>query len=150
MIPPIDVAHSGPKNVILCVDDDPQVLDLMDAYLTCHDYIVLTACDRESTLKIFLNNQVDAIVTDFELGESTGEDVIVSLRAFQPGLPALVFSGSGELPATLLALADGYIAKPAIATLPSKLAELLRSDRATLLSAPGDSDSHDCQSGKPI
>ncbi len=120
------VRHSRQNNVILCVDDDPRVLDLLSAYLTRHDYIVLTACDRESTLKIFLNNQVDAIVTDFELGEITGEDVIVSLRAIKPGIPALVFSGSRQLPPTLLALADGCIAKPAIATLPTKLAELLK------------------------
>jgi DNA-binding NtrC family response regulator len=137
MIAPSDITHSRQKNVILCVDDDPQVLDLMDAYLTSRDYVVLTASDRESTLKTFLNNHVDAIVTDFEMSEMTGEDVIVSLRALKPGIPALVFSGSGELPPTLLTLADVCIRKPAIMTLPSKLEQLLKPGRPLPSAAGG-------------
>ncbi len=114
-----------PKRVVLCVDDDRQMLDVLDAFLTQSGYHVLTASTAESTLIHFLNNRVDAVVTDYEIGAVTSEDVIVSLRSLRPGIPVLLFSGAEDIPPSVLALASASIHKTEIKVLVSELARVL-------------------------
>ena len=98
--------HSQPKDVVLCIDDDMQMLNVLEAFLTNSGFRVLTASTPESTLMLFLNNHVDTVVTDYEIGDVTGEDVIRSLRSLWPGIPVVLFSSAECLPNKVLTLAD--------------------------------------------
>jgi hypothetical protein len=53
---------------------------------------------------MLLNNNVDAIVTDYQLGSGTADGVIFSMQSARPQIPILVFSGNEELPAELLSV----------------------------------------------
>jgi DNA-binding NtrC family response regulator len=117
--------HSQPKHVVLCIDDDMQMLNVLDAFLTNSGYRVLTASTPESALMLFLNNHVDAVVTDYEIGEATREDIIRSLRSLRPGIPVVLFSGAECLPNTVLTLADGSVHKTQTGMLRVELAKLL-------------------------
>lgn len=120
-----DGSRSRSKHLILCIDDNSQVLEMLKEFLISRGYSVLNAHDFESAVTLFPNNHIDAVITDYELGEKTAEDVIRLLRALRPDLPVLVFSGREDLPPAVRSLADGCVHKTEIRMLGSELTNLL-------------------------
>jgi DNA-binding response OmpR family regulator len=56
---------------VLCIDDDPRILELQDAVLSSSGYTVLTALDGFSGLALTRSHSIDAIVLDCNM---TGMD----------------------------------------------------------------------------
>jgi DNA-binding response OmpR family regulator len=117
-------AHS--KLLILCIDDESQVLDALEEFLT-FGYSVLLAQDLETALQFFLNNEIAAVITDYELGQVSGQEVIRSLRALKPSTPVLLLSGRDDLPQSVRSLADACVHKTEMRTLLSELSRVLDS-----------------------
>lgn len=120
-----DGNHFPLKRLILCIDDDAQVLQMLRDLLTGFGYSVLVAQTAESALKMFLNNDVDAVMTDYALERLKGRVMIQSLRALKPDIPVLIFSGCEDLPESVRCLADACVHKTEIRTIVSELSALL-------------------------
>jgi CheY-like chemotaxis protein len=56
---------------ILCIDDDPRILELQDAVLSSSGYTVLRALDGFTGIALTRSHSIDAIVLDFNM---TGMD----------------------------------------------------------------------------
>lgn len=66
---------------VLCVDDETTILEGMSALLSRWNCRVLTCTNGESAMEHICNNDVQAIVADFQLGKKeNGLDVIRHLR----------------------------------------------------------------------
>jgi DNA-binding response OmpR family regulator len=85
---------------------------------------VLTATSTESVLQLFLNNHIDAVITDWDMGKITG-DVIRSLSELRPGIPIIVFSGAADIPERVLSIIGSVVPKSDLTMLVSELAQLL-------------------------
>jgi CheY-like chemotaxis protein len=79
---------------VLCIDDDPTVLELQKNLFETNGYTVLTAPDGLTGLALASRtNCPDAIVLDFRMPGMDGNQVAEVLMKEQPNLPVVICSG---------------------------------------------------------
>jgi len=106
------------KAKILCVDDDPDLLNINASILRSAGYEVLEATTGNECLNITREKQPDLILLDVMLPDINGVDICKQIKSDPefPGTYILLISGvetSSEIQAKgLEAGADGYIARP--------------------------------------
>ena len=97
---------------ILCIDDDPAILELHRGVLGRSGYTVLTALDGLTGLALTRTHHVDAVVLDFAMAGMDGNAVAEALMKEKPKLPVLVWSGCiDEIPESLKWYADALLEK---------------------------------------
>ena len=69
-----------PSKSILVVDDEPQIVKVLQAYLEKAGYRVLTAGDGKAALHTFQQQQPDFVILDLNLPGMDGLDVARTLR----------------------------------------------------------------------
>ncbi len=105
------------KYVILCIDDDPDVLMSLQVILEASGYAVSTAPDARAGLQAFKDSIPDAVIIDLIMEEvDAGLDLVKELRALNSKVPLYMLSSTGDylyttLDATALGLA-GVFQKP--------------------------------------
>jgi DNA-binding response OmpR family regulator len=65
---------------ILIADDNPQGLELLEAYLAAEDYEVRTAADGEQTLRLLAQWRPDLLLLDIMMPRISGFEVCKRLR----------------------------------------------------------------------
>ena len=101
-------------SVILCVDDEPQILRALAVNLKARSYDVVTATTGEQALVLAAERRPDAVILDLGLPGISGIDVIDGLRGWT-SVPIIVLSardGEAAKVAALDAGADDYVTKP--------------------------------------
>jgi two-component system KDP operon response regulator KdpE len=99
---------------ILIVDDDPQLLRALRVNLAARNFLVLTAPNGATALRIAADERPDLIVLDLGLPDLDGTEVIRGVRGWTT-IPIIVLSGragSADKVAALDAGADDYVTKP--------------------------------------
>lgn len=81
---------------ILLAEDDPAVSYILTRYLEKAGFAVQAAPDGRAALALFEAEPADLLVTDLRMPGMNGEELILALRARQPGLPALIVSAYGN------------------------------------------------------
>lgn len=100
-----------PDAVLLCVDDDPNDLDLKKTILEKNGYGVLTARGGKEALRVFRQNRVDLVLVDYEMQGMKGHEVSRRIKALDPRTPVVLHSGAPPLPDDALRAADAFIPK---------------------------------------
>ena len=77
---------------ILCIDDEPKMVELKRAILEQAGHEVIGANSAHEAFDLLANQKFDAIVTDWRLGDDTGRSVLQSAKA-QSNAPVVVVSG---------------------------------------------------------
>lgn len=83
-----------PKKVILCVDDNDQVLSVRKFVLETRGYRVLTAKNAEEAVELYDRGRVDLVISDLVMPHCNGNDLIQQLKEIAPWVPAVLVSGS--------------------------------------------------------
>ena len=97
---------------ILCVDDDPVILELHGTLLRSKGYEVFTAPDGPTGIALTRLHRIDAVVLDFNMAGMDGHEVAQVLRKEQPTLPVVILSGyPDETPESLRWFADVLLHK---------------------------------------
>ncbi len=80
---------------VLCVDDEPEILELMAEFLEFLEVDVATAPDARQGLEIFLADSAnfDAVITDMKMPHMSGLDLLKELRAKGHDVPLIMASG---------------------------------------------------------
>jgi PAS domain S-box-containing protein len=83
--------------LVLHVDDEPDVADLTATVLEREDerFTVETATDVATALDR-LNDDVDCIVSDYDMPGQTGLDFLEQVRETDPDLPFILYTGKGS------------------------------------------------------
>ena len=98
--------------LILCIDDDPKVLEMHKAILQARGHAVLTATDGAEGLEIARQYRIDAVVLDFNMADMDGNEAAALLTREHPKLPIVVCSGSlADIPEALKWFADTWVHK---------------------------------------
>ncbi len=112
---------------ILCIDDDPNILELQKGILESNGYSVLTAPDGPTGIALASQQSVDVVVLDFKMPGMDGGQVAEALWKQQPDLPIVICTGFFDaVPEWLRWFAAAYLQKgdgPAV--LLSTIQELL-------------------------
>jgi len=122
------------REKILLVDDEPDILKVIRAYLEKSNYLVYEADTGRSALQIFENLKPDLIVLDLMLPDMTGEEVCRLIRKASntPILMLTAKSSEDDKVGGLLIGADDYITKPfSPRELMARVISLLRRSRIT-------------------
>ena len=99
---------------ILVVDDEPNILEVVSAYLRRELYRVVTAADGDEALKQAAEHNPDLIVLDVMLPKLDGLEVVRRIRATS-NTPIIMLTARGEETDKLVGLgmgADDYLTKP--------------------------------------
>jgi CheY-like chemotaxis protein len=107
----------GPRELVLIVDDEQEVIEFASTSLTEEGYRVITARDGFEALRIYqqISKQVNLVILDFFLPVMDGDAVFEELRALNPSVNAVLSSGFAEQSKIGMMLAQGlrgFIPKP--------------------------------------
>ena len=100
-------------NILVC-DDDKDIVEAIDIYLTQEGYHVLKAYDGEEAVRMLRNDSVDLLIIDVMMPKLDGIRATVKIREENP-LPIIILSAKSEDADKILGLnvgADDYITKP--------------------------------------
>ncbi|PYK72312.1 MAG: hypothetical protein DME44_04840 [Verrucomicrobia bacterium] len=107
----------GPRELILIIDDEPEIAEFASTILAEEGYKVIVAKDGFEALKIFqqIHRQIGLIILDFFLPVMDGDAVFEELKALNPGVNVVLSSGFAEqnkIGAMLAQGLRGFIPKP--------------------------------------
>lgn len=99
---------------ILVCDDDREIVEAIDIYLTQEGYDVLKAYDGEEALKVLKSEKVDLLIIDVMMPRLDGIRATLKIRE-QNNMPIIILSAKSEDADKILGLnvgADDYVTKP--------------------------------------
>jgi diguanylate cyclase len=81
--------------IVLCIDDDPQVMEVIQDYLDRYDVKLLRAYFGTQGIWLAAVHQPDVIITDLRMPQGDGATVIETLRhnAKTAAIPIVVLTG---------------------------------------------------------
>ena len=85
------------KHVILCVDDDPDVLEAMRIVLEANNYLMETAGSAEEGLQRYQVSNPDLVIIDLMMEEvDAGTRLVTELKAIGNKAPVFMLSSVGD------------------------------------------------------
>ncbi len=85
------------KHVILCVDDDPDFLDVLRTILETHGYLMEEALSAEVGLRKYKETKPDLIIVDLMMEEiDSGTGFVKELRLLGNTAPIYMLSSAGD------------------------------------------------------
>lgn len=99
---------------ILVCDDDKDIVEAIDIYLTQEGYEVLKAYDGDEAIKVLKSNEVDLLIMDVMMPRLDGIRATLKIRE-NMSLPIIILSAKSEDADKILGLnigADDYMTKP--------------------------------------
>jgi DNA-binding NtrC family response regulator len=105
---------SAPKK-ILVVDNDPNLLEVLEARLSAAGFRILKAMDAASAARILKKKPVDLLVSDVKMPRKSGMELFKEIRETLPELPVIFLTAYGTIPDAVDAIKLGavdYISKP--------------------------------------
>jgi DNA-binding NtrC family response regulator len=82
---------------VLLADDEPALLNLFRKVLEQEGYQVVTADDGALALKLVEGGGVELLVTDIEMPNMTGLELLRRVRQYAPELPVIIMTGGSAL-----------------------------------------------------
>ncbi|MBG9793519.1 DeoR family transcriptional regulator [Paenibacillus dendritiformis] len=103
-----------PKETILLVDDEKEIIELMEIYLKNEGYELLKAPNGLVALELLQNNKVDLIILDVMMPKMDGIQACMKIRE-QNNTPIIMLSAKSQDIDKIAGLsigADDYVTKP--------------------------------------
>ena len=121
---------------MLCIDDNPQVLQLRKATLMSLGYHVQIASGGYAAMRLLKKTPVAAVLLDYKLEGMDAEAVAAHIKQKFPNLPIILLSAFSEIPERVLWLVDEYVMK---SELPERLLVIIeRATRSRTLATPSE------------
>lgn len=96
---------------ILLVDDEPGVLRALGRTFKGQPYHVRFAASGKEALAILATTDVALVMSDVDMPEMSGVDLMRRIRAEYPSVARLMFTGGRDFSAAVHAINDGAISK---------------------------------------
>ena len=113
---PLSVYPELQSAVLLCIDDDENVLECVKSFLESFGYSVLTAASGGKGLELASMHSVDIVIVDYLMPEMNGQDVAIEMRRLKPEAPIIMLSAAVDVPEQALKLVDAFVAKDSLAS----------------------------------
>ncbi len=113
---PLSLDSELRRSVLLCIDDDEDVLECEKSFLESFGYTVLTAASGGKGLELASRHSVDIVIVDYLMPEMNGHEVAIEIKRLKPQAPIIMLSAAVDVPEQALKLVDAFIAKDSLAT----------------------------------
>ncbi|MGB3212334.1 MAG: sigma-54 dependent transcriptional regulator [Desulforhopalus sp.] len=123
---------------VLIVDDDPSILEVLEARLMASGFTTYKAASGPEALEILQNKPVDVLVSDIKMPEMSGLELLDKTRTIFPHLPVILLTAYGTIPDAVDAVKAGavdYLTKPFDG---KELVQKIEGIAATVLAKPVD------------
>ena len=107
-LPPDPEFSSG---IVLCIDDNQEVLECEKAFLESFGYTVLIAPNGGKGLELASIHSVDVVIVDYYMPEMNGQEVAIEMRRLRPEAPIIMLSAALDVPEQALKVVDAFVAK---------------------------------------
>ncbi|MEF3695881.1 sigma-54-dependent transcriptional regulator [Desulfolutivibrio sp.] len=100
---------------VLVVDDDPHILEVLDARLASAGYLVVQAASGEEALERLKTGIVDLVISDIRMPGMDGMKLLEFIEKLHPGLPMILLTAHGSISGAVDAMKHGavdYLTKP--------------------------------------
>lgn len=104
------------NSVVLCIDDNQDVLECEKSFLETFGCTVLAAASGGRGLELASQHPVDVVIVDYLMPEMNGHEVAVEMRRLKPQTPIIMLSASVDIPQQVLNLVDAFVAKDQLAS----------------------------------
>ncbi|WP_420456800.1 sigma-54-dependent transcriptional regulator [Rubrivirga sp.] len=104
----------GPPRVLF-VDDELPLRDVVSRLLSRRGVDVTTAGDAVTAVEILRDRPFDLVMTDFQMPDMDGFELLAHVREHYPDLPAIMITGHASVQHAVQAMAGGavdYLPKP--------------------------------------
>lgn len=98
---------------VLCVENHPEYLNILEGILEGIGYQVLAATTGRQALETLQAQSVDGVLLEYDLPDATGSSVRAEMKRICPDVPVLMFAGIGSQTPFLLRFFDHYLRDPA-------------------------------------
>jgi signal transduction histidine kinase len=82
---------------VLVVDDQPAILEIVQAYLQEDHHLVSTALNTREAMQKFCTERFDLVITDHAMPGGNGDRLAASIKQLEPGEPIIMLTGFGDL-----------------------------------------------------
>ena len=96
---------------ILCIDDEPDSLEIRQRVLERQEHRVLMAVSGQQGLRLLQANTIDLIILDYRMARMNGMTVSREIKLLNPSIPIIMLSGFPELPGEGIGVVDRWILK---------------------------------------
>jgi signal transduction histidine kinase len=103
------------EHTILLVDDEPDIRDVLDIYLTDLGYTVRTAENGEAALQLFHRMVPSIVLSDIKMPGMDGIELLRHIKAEAPTTEVIMITGHGDMALAIDSLkleATDFITKP--------------------------------------
>ena len=103
------------SNRIVVIDDEVLILGFLKDVLTNEDYDVEIFSSANKAIKHIDENEIDLVITDVQMNEMTGDDILTHVKKNQPQTGVIIITGFGNVSHAVRSLQKGafdYITKP--------------------------------------
>lgn len=124
---------------ILVIDDDIDICNLLNRFLTRKGFEVDTAMSGKAGLDKIAETPYDLVFCDFKLRDMDGRDVLAKVQETTPGLKVIIITGYSDIKTAIDVMKRGaydYVLKPLI---PDELVNLIGRALGDQESAPAGS-----------
>jgi len=104
------------SKMLLCIDDNEDVLECEKAFLESFGYTVLTAPSGGKGLELASIHSIDVVIVDYFMPAMNGQQVAIEMRRLRPQAPIIMLSGALDVPEQTLKWVDAFIAKDRLAS----------------------------------
>ena len=85
------------KYVILCIDDDPDILESLRLVIEANGYLMAEAASAEEGLRVYKKEKPDFILVDLMMEEvDAGRSFVKELKLLQNEAPVYMLSSVGD------------------------------------------------------
>lgn len=102
--------------VVLCIDDNEDLLECEKSFLETFGYTVLAAVSGGRGLELASQHPVDVVILDYLMPEMNGLEVAIEMKRLKPQTPIIMLSASRDVPRHVLKLVDAFVAKDRLAS----------------------------------
>ena len=111
-----NVRSTRQSKIVLCIDDNEDLLECEKAFLESFGYTVLTAPSGGKGLELASIHSVDVVIVDYVMPEMNGHEVALKMRRLRPQAPIIMLSGAVDVPEQALKCVDAFVAKDRLAS----------------------------------
>jgi DNA-binding NtrC family response regulator len=100
---------------ILFVDDDPQILSMVEQFLSRCGFHVTTEANGQKAVEMVRESQYSVVFTDLNMPEISGMELLKQIKAVSPETEVVIVSGYGTIETAIQAMKLGsydFLQKP--------------------------------------
>ncbi len=105
----------GYKNTLLVIDDEQDIVKHLTRFLENEGFQVFGALSGKEGISIIKNNKVDVVLTDINMADMNGIEVLKQIKKLYPDIEGIVVTGRKDQDLAIKSLRAGaidYLVKP--------------------------------------